>query len=82
MKVLLQDSRTSEYLAPSGRTKSAAAAHDFGSTIAALQFARKQGGSGIQILMKFDRAEFDLTLPVHSGESRQAHIRVEPVSRP
>ena len=68
MKVLLQDSNTAEFLSPQGRTKVASEAHDFRSTLAALQFAQKQRRHGIRILMTFDRAEFDLSLPVEVVE--------------
>lgn len=64
MKILLQDSRTAEFLCPTGRTKIASEAYDFRSTLAALQFAQKEQRQGIRILMKFDRSEFDLSLPV------------------
>lgn len=64
MRILLQDATTAEFLLLDGRTKSATEAYDFGSTLAALQFSQRQAGTDLQILMKFDRDEFDMTLPV------------------
>lgn len=80
MKILLQDRRTAEFITPGGRTKSAAEAHDFRSTLAALQFARRQHEAGIQILMKFDRSEFDLAVPV--GSDRNVRVEIRNLPRP
>ena len=82
MRVLLQDLRTSEFLCPTGRTRSLSEAYDFRSTLEALHFAQKQGRSGIQIVMKFDRAEFDISLPVEAQFQDAALRRAVDRSRP
>ena len=65
MKILVQDCKTLEFLNRDGtRTLSFHAAEDFYSTLAALNFCQRREEENLQILMKFSRDEFDVTLPV------------------
>lgn len=76
MRVLLQDRATAEFLRPEGRTKNPAEAHDFRSTLAALKFSHELGSPDLQILLKFDRDEFDVFLPVSGLLENQPHAQL------
>lgn len=72
MRILVQDCKTLEYLLPNGtRTRDAVGAHNYLSTIDALNFCQKSNDPNLQILMKFEKDEFDVALPV-SANCKQA----------
>lgn len=72
MRILVQDCKTFEYLLPNGtRTRDVMVAHNYESTINALNFCQKLNDPDLQILMKFEKDEFDVALPV-SGSCKQA----------
>ena len=69
MKILLQDCRTLEFYHSDETWKpSAKTAHDFGSSVQALEFCRKcPSEREFQIVLKFDDDRYDLDFPATEG---------------
>ena len=65
MKILLQHLRTKLYLRSAGSwTDKFEEAHDFQHSQRLIEFVRDNRLEGVQIAVKFDKAEFDEVFPV------------------
>jgi hypothetical protein len=65
MTIVVQNCVTKEYLSKSGRwTTDASRARIFASTIDAFYYCHNRGVANSVIMLKFDRKEFDVSIPV------------------
>ena len=65
MTIVVQNCVTKEYLSKSGRwTTDASCARIFASTIDAFYYCHNRGVENSVIMLKFDRKEFDVSIPV------------------
>ena len=68
MTIVVQNCVTKEYLSESGRwTSDASSARVFASTIDAFYYCHNRGVANSVIMLKFDRKEFDVSIPVRTG---------------
>jgi len=65
MTIVVQNCVTKEYLSKSGRwTSDVSRARVFASTIDAFYYCHNRGVANSVIMLKFDRKEFDVSIPV------------------
>ena len=68
MTIVVQNCVTKEYLSNSGRwTTDASGARIFASTIDAFYYCHNRRIANSVIMLKFDRKEFDVSIPVKTG---------------
>ncbi len=77
MTIVVQNCVTKEYISKSGRwTSDASRARIFASTIDAFYYCHNRGVANSVIMLKFDRKEFDVSIPVATtygaADSQQA----------
>ena len=78
MRTIIQHRDTQQFLAhpdgPGSWTQRADGAVAFASSVAALQFCLKNHLENVQIVLKFQRDEFDIRLPVRTGPAPRTGI--------
>ena len=77
MTIVVQNCVTKEFISKSGRwTSEASRARIFASTIDAFYYCHNRGVANSVIMLKFDRKEFDVSIPVATtygtADSQQA----------